>query len=146
MVLLTVGDTIDGVAQFFTVIVIFILVLAVTLGVTRWIGKYQSRISTGKNIEVLESVRISPQSYAEILRIGKKYVAVAVCKEKVTLLCELDKEELDFSKKEEQVSFAGILSQIVKTDSTIKTDSIVNSRPQSGDDKDDSFNPTEENN
>ena len=146
MVLLTVGDTIDGVAQFFTVIVIFILVLAVTLGVTRWIGKYQSRISTGNNIEVLESVRISPQSYAEILRIGKKYVAVAVCKEKVTLLCELDKEELDFSKTEEQVSFAGILSQIVKTDSTIKTDSTVNSRPQSGDDKDDSFNPTEENN
>ena len=72
MVLLTVGDTIDGVAQFFTVIVIFILVLAVTLGVTRWIGKYQSRISTGNNIEVLESVRISPQSCAEILRIGKK--------------------------------------------------------------------------
>ena len=146
MVLLTVGDTIDGAAQFFTVIVIFILVLAVTLGVTRWIGKYQSRISTGNNIEVLESVRISPQSYAEILRIGKKYVAVAVCKEKVTLLCELDKEELDFSKTEEKVSFAGILSQIVKTDSIIKTDGTVNSRPQSGDDKDDSFNPTEENN
>ena len=146
MVLLTVGDTIDGVAQFFTVIVIFILVLAVTLGVTRWIGKDQSRISTGNNIEVLEAVRISPQSYAEILRIGKKYVAVAVCKEKVTLLCELDKEELDFSKTEEKVSFAGILSQIVKTDSIIKTDGTVNSRPQSGDDKDDSFNPTEENN
>ena len=58
MVLLTVGDTIDGVAQFFTVIVIFILVLAVTLGVTRWIGKYQSRISTGNNREGLESVSL----------------------------------------------------------------------------------------
>ena len=62
------------------------------------------------------------------------------------MLCEFDKEELDFSKTEEKVSFAGILSQIVKTDSIIKTDGTVNSRPQSGDDKDDSFNPTEENN
>ena len=140
MILLAVADTLDGIAQFFTVIVIFILVLAVTLGVTRWIGKYQSRISTGNNIEVLESVRISPQSYAEILRIGKKYVAVAVCKEKVTFLCELDKEEINFSKSDEQGGFAGILNQIVKNDTT------GNARLQSGDDKDDSFNPTEENN
>ena len=140
MILLAVADTLDGIAQFFTVIVIFILVLAVTLGVTRWIGKYQSRISTGNNIEVLESVRISPQSYAEILRIGKKYVAVAVCKEKVTFLCELDKEEINFSKSDEQGGFAGILNQIVKNDKT------GNARLKSGDDKDDSFNPTEENN
>ena len=140
MILLAVADTLDGIAQFFTVIVIFILVLAVTLGVTRWIGKYQSRISTGNNIEVLESVRISPQSYAELLRIGKKYVAVAVCKEKVTFLCELDKEEINFSKSDEQGGFAGILNQIVKNDKT------GNARLQSGDDKDDSFNPTEENN
>ena len=140
MILLAVADTLDGIAQFFTVIVIFILVLPVTLGVTRWIGKYQSRISTGNNIEVLESVRISPQSYAEILRIGKKYVAVAVCKEKVTFLCELDKEEINFSKSDEQGGFAGILNQIVKNDKT------GNARLQSGDDKDDSFNPTEENN
>ena len=140
MILLAVADTLDGIAQFFTVIVIFILVLAVTLGVTRWIGKYQSRISTGNNIEVLESVRISPQSYAEILRIGKKYVAVAVCKEKVTFLCELDKEEINFYKSDEQGGFAGILNQIVKNDKT------GNARLQSGDDKDDSFNPTEENN
>ena len=140
MILLAVADTLDGIAQFFTVIVIFILVLAVTLGVTRWIGKYQSSISTGNNIEVLESVRISPQSYAEILRIGKKYVAVAVCKEKVTFLCELDKEEINVSKSDEQGGFAGILNQIVKNDKT------GNARLQSGDDKDDSFNPTEENN
>lgn len=92
MVLLT-GNT-DSYAQFITVLIIFVLVLAVTALVTRWIANYQKEQSVNVNIEVIETTRISGNKYIQIVRLGEKYVAVAVCKDTVTLLGEISKEQL----------------------------------------------------
>ena len=92
MVLLT-GNT-DSYAQFITVLIIFVLVLAVTALVTRWIANYQKEQSVNVNIEVIETTRISGNKYIQIVRLGEKYVAIAVCKDTVTLLGEISKEQL----------------------------------------------------
>ena len=78
----------DSVIQLITVLLIFVLVLAITLFVTRWIGKYQKMQNVGDNVQVLESMRISPSVCVEILKIGRKYVAVAVAKESVSFLLD----------------------------------------------------------
>ena len=90
MVLLT-GNT-DSYAQFITVLIIFVLVLAVTALVTRWIANYQKEQSVNVNIEVIETTRISGNKYIQIVRLGEKYVAIAVCT--VTMLGEISKEQL----------------------------------------------------
>lgn len=92
MILLT-GNT-DSYAQFITVLIIFVLVLAVTVLVTRWIANYQKEQSVNVNIEVIETTRISGNKYIQIVRLGEKYVAIAVCKDTVTLLGEISKEQL----------------------------------------------------
>lgn len=92
MILLT-GNT-DSYAQFITVLIIFVLVLAVTALVTRWIANYQKEQSVNVNIEVIETTRISGNKYIQIVRLGEKYVAIAVCKDTVTLLGEISKEQL----------------------------------------------------
>ena len=92
MVLLT-GNT-DSYALFITVLIIFVLVLAVTALVTRWIANYQKEQSVNVNIEVIETTRISGNKYIQIVRLGEKYVAIAVCKDTVTLLGEISKEQL----------------------------------------------------
>lgn len=92
MVLLT-GNT-DSYAQFITVLIIFVLVLAVTALVTRWIANYQKEQSVNVNIEVIETTRISGNKYIQIVRLGEKYVAIAVCKDTVTMLGEISKEQL----------------------------------------------------
>ena len=87
------GNT-DSYAQFITVLIIFVLVLAVTALVTRWIANYQKEQSVNVNIEVIETTRISGNKYIQIVRLGEKYVAIAVCKDTVTLLGEISKEQL----------------------------------------------------
>lgn len=103
--------------QFVTVLLIFVMVLVITMLVTRWIGKFQKMQNTGENVQVLESVRISPSACVEILKIGKKYVAVAVAKDGVTMLCELDETELDEKKYVQSNSdgFANILDTVKKS-------------------------------
>ncbi len=91
---ITLSSGMDGVLQFITVLLIFVIVLAVTYFVTRWVGNYQKMQNSGNNVQIVESVRISPSAFVEILRVGNKYIAVAVSKENVTFLTELSGEEL----------------------------------------------------
>lgn len=112
--LLSIADGVDDVIQFITVLVIFVFVLGITMFVTKWVGKYQKMQNSGKNIDVLESVRISPSAYVEILRVGKKYIAVAVAKENVTYLCDVSEDELVFAEdgSVSALSFDSILSKV----------------------------------
>lgn len=94
--LLSSGDGVDSIVQLITVLVIFVFVLAVTFLVTKWIAGFQKQQNTGKNIQVVETTRMSPNQYAQILKLGKnKYVAVAVSKENVTLLATLEEDDID---------------------------------------------------
>lgn len=123
--LISIADKANSVVQFITVLLIFAVVLIATLFVTRWLGNYQKQQSMGNNIEVLESTRISPNSFASIIRIGTKYVAVAVSKDNVTLLCELQPDDLADT-KDTSANFAdfGSIFNKVKAGMLDKKDSV----------------------
>ncbi|MCX4339712.1 MAG: flagellar biosynthetic protein FliO [Lachnospiraceae bacterium] len=95
--LLALPDRTDSYVQFITVLLLFVFVLAVTALVTRWIGGYQKGRSAGMNMELLEAIRLSNNKYIQLVRVGRKYLALAVCKDTVTMLSEIPEEELQFS-------------------------------------------------
>ena len=95
--LLALSDRTDSYVQFVTVLLLFVFVLAVTAFVTKWIGGYQKGRSAGANMELMEALRLSNNKYVQIVRIGRKYLAVAVCKDTVTMLSEIPAEDLCFS-------------------------------------------------
>lgn len=82
----------DSVIQFLTVLIIFVIVLGATWFTTRYIAGVQKGKLKGNNFEVIDSFRLSPNKYIQIIRIGNRYLAIAVCKDTVTVLTELDKE------------------------------------------------------
>ncbi len=92
--LLTVASKVDSVVQFFTVLIIFIFVLGATWLTSRYIAGFQKGKMRGNNFEMIDSFRISQNNVVQILRIGQRYVAVAVCKDNVTLLAELSEDEI----------------------------------------------------
>lgn len=128
--LLTISDGADSVIQFITVLLIFVMVLVITMLVTRWIGKFQKMQNIGENVQVLESVRISPSACVEILKIGNKYIAVALSKDSVTMLCELDEAEI--SKENGNLAnndaFAGIFDRVKKGFLAGKSEALEGSR------------------
>jgi flagellar protein FliO/FliZ len=84
----------EGAAELASVVLIFIFVLALTYFTTRFVAGYQKTRLINGNIQVLEVQRISNGKYIQIVRIGKKYFAIAVCKDTVTCLGELDGDDL----------------------------------------------------
>ncbi len=87
---------VDSVVQFLTVLIMFVFVLGITYLTTRYIAKIQKVQMTNRNMELIDTLRISNNKYLQIVRIGGKYYCMAVCKDTVTMLGEVQKEELVF--------------------------------------------------
>ena len=86
--------TLESLAQFLTALLIFVCVLVITWLTTKYIGNLQKQRMTGTNIEIIETTKITPTKYLQIIRAGEKYLLIAVCKDTVTMLTELPKDSL----------------------------------------------------
>jgi len=91
----------ESIIQLITVLIIFALVLGATYWTTRWIGGYQKKRMSGKNIELYDSVPLTQNQYLQLMRVGDKYVLISVSKENTSFICEVSKESLEFSENNE---------------------------------------------
>ena len=125
MILLTESGQVDSFVQFVTVLLLFLVVLFITYGVTRWISGIQKTQMVGRNMEVVDTMRISSSKYLQIVRAGDKYLAIAVCKDTVTMLAEIPKESLMLQDNMQtggyQPGFREILEKIKNQHLTEKT-------------------------
>lgn len=111
MVLLTQGS--GAYAQFITVLLLFVAVLGITAVVTKWMANYQKQQSSNENIEVIETARIANNKYIQIIRAGGKYMAIAVCKDTVTMLGEIPEDTLKEMKPMQGFSFKELFDKAV---------------------------------
>ncbi len=84
----------EDISQLLTVIAIFLFVLFITYFTTRFVGSYEKQKLRGRNIEVIDTCRISPSKYIQVIKIGEKYVAIGVSKDQISYLTEIDPEGL----------------------------------------------------
>ena len=106
---------VNRITESLTVLFIFCIVLAITYLVTRFIAGYQKSQMSQGNIRILETTRISQTKYLQLLQVGEVYMVIAVCKDSVTMLTTLEKEQLNFElmPEVEQPDFKEILSKFV---------------------------------
>lgn len=112
---LAVSRGIESVARFISLLVIFIFVCAITYFCSKYIAKIQQgTMLSSSNMELIEAYKIAPGKYIQIVRVGKKYLALAVCKDTVTLLSEFEKDEIEIVGKQEQISFKELFEKVRK--------------------------------
>lgn len=100
MIALAEGSAWENFFEFLYVMIIFIAVLVIAYFVTRWIGKLQkNQLGTNGNLEILEACRLANNKYIQIVRAGKKYFVLAICKDTVTLVGEINEDELEVNKE-----------------------------------------------
>lgn len=121
-VLLTAGSY----AQFITVLVMFVLVLCITAFVTRWMANYQRTQNADLNIEIIETTRIANNKYIQLVRVGETYMAIAVCKDTVTMLCEIPAEQLKPDININRTSFKELFDKTLKINSSGQSESKDN--------------------
>ncbi len=94
MILAVVTDRAESITQFLTVILVFVLVLALTYFTTRFVGNYQKARSVNRNFEVIETYRVTNGKYLQIVKIGEKYVVIGIGKDNITSICELSADDI----------------------------------------------------
>ncbi len=103
----------DSYLQFISILIIFIAVLAATYYVTKWIANYQKGAESGRNIDIIETCKISATKYVQIIRIGERYVAIGVSKDEITNLGDVSAEDLVLNAEpKESMSFKEVLEKI----------------------------------
>ncbi len=111
-------DRAESIGQLLTVFLIFIFVLVLTYFATKFTAGLQKNRMTGANVEILETVKIAPTKYIQIVRIGEKYFSYVVCKDTVTLLGELSADDISVPEKggnaANNMSFKDILEKFKK--------------------------------
>ena len=84
-------------------------VLLISYLATRWIASYQRGHSFNKNLQVIETLKITANKYIQIVEAGDEYLVIAIGKDEVRLLTKLTREQLKEMPSEQMPS--GISSE-----------------------------------
>ena len=125
MKIILVGNGYGGWQSFVNILsllLIFVLVLAMAYFSTKFIAKFQANnINNKSNIKIIESYRLGNNKFIAIVKIGGDYYALALGKEEVTFIDKLDEEGLRLNnegtsdasdKKFGKLDFNDVLSKI----------------------------------
>ena len=108
----TIGGT-NAVVQFLTVLLLFAFVVFITWFTTRWIAKLQKgqTNSSGSNMEVLENLRVAPDKFLQIVRIGSRYFVIGVGKSEINTICEISEDDFVLREPVSGGGFAAVLEK-----------------------------------
>ena len=110
--MLLTSSNVSSTVQFITVLLLFAFVLFITYFTTRFVGNCQKERLSGSNVNIVETQRIAPNKYIQIVKIADRYFAIAVCKDSVTVISEIAEDSLNLSEEpREKVSFKEILKR-----------------------------------
>ena len=110
--ILSVTSRTSEIAQFLTLLVVFIFVLFLCAVVAKWMGNVQKDQGSSANAEVIDTIRIAQGKWVQIIRVGSKYKVIAVCKDTVTYLGDVDEGDIiQKAPDEKSFSFSSVLSK-----------------------------------
>ena len=84
----------ESLIQLIVVLIIFAFVLAMTVITTRFIGGYQKLKMSNKNMQLVETLRLSNTKYLALMKVANKYVVIGVGKDEINKIIELDEGEI----------------------------------------------------
>lgn len=93
MILLS--STGESIFQLLVVLFCFVVVLVLTYYTTRWIAGYQKSQTITRNLSVVETLKLTPNKYIQLIQAGKDtYYVIAIGKDEISLLGKITKEQL----------------------------------------------------
>ena len=111
----TTQNSIQSLMELFGIVLVFVIVLVVCYYTTRFVAGRQLVQKKMGNFEVVETFAIAQNKYLQLIRMGNKYVVIAVAKDSVSFVTELDNSEVCEIQKNTPVtgkSFKEVLSGI----------------------------------
>ena len=77
-------------------------------------GARYGRGGVRRNLEIVESISVGPQSYVHVIRVGGQYILIGTTRGQVTMLTQLDQDQLKLPEAVQGVGFESFLSRFQK--------------------------------
>ncbi len=108
------GSSWDSFMQLVGLVVLLIVILAAAYYTTKFVGGIKLGQMKNSNFKLIDAYRISPNKVIQIVKIANKYIVLAVAKDTINFITELDEADVyirDENTKELQ-SFKQTLEKI----------------------------------
>lgn len=92
--LLTENTRYTNVLQLIGTLIVFIIVIVACYFVTRFVGGKQLAQQKNSNFDVLDTMRLAQNRYLQIVQVGNRYFVIAISKDNISLISELQKEDI----------------------------------------------------
>lgn len=117
MVLLSGKSQLGSIAEVLALLIVFLLILAAAYYVTKYFGKTMTGYKMGGNIRLIETVRIAPEKYLQIVEVAERYFLLAVSKGNISLISELNKQDMKIEiggEKNSESPFKEVFQKMIK--------------------------------
>lgn len=95
--MLLTGSLLQNSLKLFGLVILFVLIIVACYYVTRFVGSRNMGTMRENNIKLIDSYRINQNQCILIVNVGTRYFLLASGKDSVTLLSEIDKDDLKIS-------------------------------------------------
>ena len=107
---------INSIFKLIGLIILCILIIVASYYTTKCVGKKQLGTGKASNFRSIDVFRVTPNKYLQIVEIGERYFCIAVTKEAITVVCELQKDDIKhFPQQQGPKSFKECMSDIVRS-------------------------------
>ena len=110
---------VKSVLKLIGLIILCVLIIIASYYTTKFVGKRQLKGTAKSNIRSIDIFRISTNKYLQIVEVGERYFCIAVSKDNITLISELNKEDIkNFPPVPTEKSFKDYMSEVMKKKNT----------------------------
>lgn len=121
----TFSSTFDNVLQLLGLVLMFCFVLGATYLTSKYVGKIRMSQLKDKNFRVIETVKVAPNKFLQLVKMGNKYVVIGIGKDDIHVITELSEEDVILPEENSQqgMKFSDFIAKVqVKHMSTKDTD------------------------
>ncbi|MDF2485055.1 MAG: hypothetical protein K0R46_1223 [Herbinix sp.] len=107
-------STYDNLWQLVGLVLLLIIILIAAYYTSRFIGGIKLGQMKKSNFQVIDSYRVTPNKALQIVKIGNKYVVIAIGKDDITYITELEESEVMIREihQSDKQSFKQILDKL----------------------------------
>lgn len=92
--LVTWGSTLENALQLIGLIIVFVLILAAAYFTSKFVGTTTVANLKNRNFNVIETYKIAPNRFLQIVEVSGKYVVIGVSKDHIEYITELDADQV----------------------------------------------------
>ena len=103
-----------NVVQSFNIFFLVIVVAALAYITIKFMATPKFGRGARRNLEIVESISVGPQSFVHVVRVGGQYVLIGTTRSQVNLLTQIDQEHLKLPENTQGGGFESFFSRFQK--------------------------------